>query len=138
MSDVFYTMSITLVRFLLRYLPTPKSGVLIECSLIKHHFLFLLILVEEKVNGQWTLGWPLFATIYFKPGTWGVVICGCMYSSLSCGRFEYTYHSLGSMFETYFQTEIFFQVWIKFSNHKNVFEISNKLNVFSRDRSFGH
>ena len=33
MSDVFYTMPITLVRFLLRYLPTPKSDVLYERSL---------------------------------------------------------------------------------------------------------
>ena len=32
MSDVFYTMPITLVRFLLRYLPTPKSDVLYERS----------------------------------------------------------------------------------------------------------
>ena len=34
MSDVFYTMPITLVQFLLRYLPTPKSDVLYERSLI--------------------------------------------------------------------------------------------------------
>ena len=33
MSDVFYTMPIPLVRFLLRYLPTPKSDVLYERSL---------------------------------------------------------------------------------------------------------
>ena len=33
MSDVFYTMPITLVRFLLRYLPTPKLDVLYERSL---------------------------------------------------------------------------------------------------------
>jgi hypothetical protein len=33
MSDVFYTMPITLVQFLLRYLPTPKSDVLYERSL---------------------------------------------------------------------------------------------------------
>ena len=32
MSDVSYTMPITLVRFLLRYLPTPKSDVLYESS----------------------------------------------------------------------------------------------------------
>ena len=36
MSYVFYTMPITLVRFLLRYLPTPKSDVLNECS--QRHF----------------------------------------------------------------------------------------------------
>ena len=34
MSDVFSTMPITLVQFLLRYLPTPKSDVLYECSLM--------------------------------------------------------------------------------------------------------
>ena len=33
MSDVFYTMPITLVRFFLRYLPTPKSDVPYERSL---------------------------------------------------------------------------------------------------------
>ena len=33
MSDVFYTMPITLVRFLLRYLPTPKFDILYESSL---------------------------------------------------------------------------------------------------------
>ena len=33
MSDVFYTMPIALVRFLLRYLPTPKLDVLYEHSL---------------------------------------------------------------------------------------------------------
>ena len=33
-SDVFYTMPITLVRFLLRYLPTPKLDVLYEGSLM--------------------------------------------------------------------------------------------------------
>ena len=32
MSDVLYTMPITLVRFLLRYLPTPKLDVLYEHS----------------------------------------------------------------------------------------------------------
>ena len=30
MSDVFYTMPIPLVQFLLRYLPTPKLDVLYE------------------------------------------------------------------------------------------------------------
>ena len=35
MSYAFYTMPITLVRFLLRYLPTPKSDVLYERSLLK-------------------------------------------------------------------------------------------------------
>ena len=35
MSNVFYTMPITLVRFLLRYLPTPKLDVLYERSLWK-------------------------------------------------------------------------------------------------------
>ena len=43
MSDVFYTMPITLVRFLLRYLPTPKSDVLYERSLI----CFLFCLFDE-------------------------------------------------------------------------------------------
>ena len=33
MSDVFYTILITLVQFLLRYRPTPKWGVLYERSL---------------------------------------------------------------------------------------------------------
>ena len=32
MSHVFYIMPITLVQFLLRYLPTPKSDVLYERS----------------------------------------------------------------------------------------------------------
>ena len=41
MSNVFYTMPITLVRFLLIYLPTPKSDVLYERSLICIFFLFL-------------------------------------------------------------------------------------------------
>ena len=39
MSDVFYTMPITLVRFLLRYLPTPKLDVLYERSLSKRKHL---------------------------------------------------------------------------------------------------
>ena len=43
MSDVFYTMPITLVRFLLRYLPTPKSDVLYERSLIHWDFLFRVL-----------------------------------------------------------------------------------------------
>jgi hypothetical protein len=34
-SDVFYTVPITLVRILMRYLPTPKSDVLYERSLSK-------------------------------------------------------------------------------------------------------
>ena len=37
MSDVFYTMPITLVRFLLRYLPTPKSDVLYERSKMRKY-----------------------------------------------------------------------------------------------------
>ena len=36
MSNVFYTMPIILGPFLLRYLPTPKSDVLYECSLMQH------------------------------------------------------------------------------------------------------
>ena len=35
MSDVFYTIPIRLVQCLLRYLPTPKSDVLYERSLIR-------------------------------------------------------------------------------------------------------
>ena len=37
MSGVFYTMPITLVRFLLRYLPTPKSDVLYERSKMRKY-----------------------------------------------------------------------------------------------------
>ena len=40
MSDVFYTMPITLVPFLLRYLPTPKSDVLYERSLMQTRIFF--------------------------------------------------------------------------------------------------
>ena len=36
MSDVFSTMPITLVQFLLRYLPTPKLDVLYQRSLISN------------------------------------------------------------------------------------------------------
>ena len=38
MSYVFYTMPITLVQFLLRYLPTPKSDIIYERSLMLLYF----------------------------------------------------------------------------------------------------
>ena len=48
-SDNFYTMSINLVQFLLRYLPTLKSEVLYEHSLTKNFDILPEIIMEYQI-----------------------------------------------------------------------------------------
>ena len=48
MSGVFYTMPITLVRFLLRYLPTPKLDILYGRSLSESQKPFNIVACSSR------------------------------------------------------------------------------------------
>ena len=66
----------------------------------------------------------------------------CVYSSLSCGKVEYTctlHHSARSIFEIDFQTgHTFFRFKLNFKILKLYLRFQINSNGFSRYRSFGH